>query len=48
MFTATYFVIQKSINPQIKRFGARDFATEMCGKVVAWITVSFETFFLMT
>ena len=45
-FRVTHFVLQKSTNPQNKRFGAQENCTELCGTVDVWITVSFQTFFL--
>ena len=42
----THFVLQKSTNPQNKRFGAQKICTELCGTVDVWITMSFQTFFL--
>ena len=46
IFRDTHFVLQKSTNPQNKRFGAQETRTELCGTVDVWITVSFEAFFL--
>ena len=45
-FRHTLSVLQKSTNPQNKRFGAQETCTELCGTVDVWITVSFQTVFL--
>ena len=41
-----HFVLQKSTNPQNKRFGAEETCTELCGTVDVWITMRFQTFVL--
>ena len=45
-FRDSHFVLQKSTNPQDKRFGVQESCSELCGTVGAWITMSFPTFFL--
>ena len=45
-FRDTHSVLQKSTNPQNKRFGAQETCMEFCGTVDVWITVSLQTFFL--
>ena len=45
-FRDNYSVLQKSTNPQNKRFGARETCTELCGTVDVWITVSFQILLL--
>ena len=42
----THFVLQKSTNPQNKRFGAQETGTELCGTVDVAITVGFRAFSL--
>ena len=45
-FRDTHFVLQKSTNPQNKRFGAQEICLEMCETLDVSITVSFQIFFL--
>ena len=45
-FRDTDSVLQKSTNPQNKRFGAQETCMELCGTVDVWITVSLQNFFL--
>ena len=45
-FRVTLFVLQKSTNPQSKRFALQETYTEVCGTVKIRITMSFDTFYL--